>query len=418
MPSSPLPTRVRLSVLAFLQYAVWGAYLASMGAYLARAGFGSRIPWFYATQGIVSLFMPAMVGALADRTRKAPLSLALCHLLAALFMALLCVFALRPEPRWHSLYLLYAASQLFFLPTISLSNSVSFSVLESAGEDITRSFPPIRMWGTVGFVAAMWALDAAGWTLTPMQFALSSALSLLTALYVASLPRPSLTARSGGITAGALALLRDRRIALFLTFGALTGFCLHISNAYANPFIHSFSRGAMALSWGVRHSNMLVSLSQVSEAGCMLLVPLCIRRWGMRPVMLTAMLAWSLRFALLPAGNPAGGLWLWALSMALYGVAFVFFNVGGSMHVARLAGTRNPNSAQGLFMAATSGVGASLGMMGAGAVASLFTTSDGGAQISRAGTGGWTAVWLIFSAWALAVATAFALTYRWREVSL
>ncbi|MCD8285513.1 MAG: MFS transporter [Prevotellaceae bacterium] len=321
--------------------------------------------------------------------------LSLLHVLSGGLMMAMCCYGMRSPVSFPVLWVLYALSVVCFLPTIALSNAVSFAVLGLEGRDIRSSFPPIRVWGTVGFVVSMWVVDLAGWQLSSLQFGLSGLLGLLLAAYALTLPRCSLgkERRQTG------ALYIKGKMLTFLLFSILVGFCLHVSNAYASPFL---------LSFGLSHANLLISLSQVSEALCLLLIPLCFRRWGIKAMVLIALTAWALRFALFATGS----VWLFALSMLVYGVAFDFFNVCGSMYVAEQAGERNGGRMQGLFMLATSGAGASLGMLAAGSVVNHWTVNEGGVQAAAEGTWGWAAIWLVFALYAVVVAVAFALLFR------
>ncbi len=414
--------RVRLTILSFLQYAVWGAYLTSIGGYLARVGLGGYISWFFCIQGLISLFMPALMGVVADRWVQAPRLLSLLHLLAGLLMLAMYLFSTAHEAEgvsFATLFSLYALSILFFMPTIALSNSTAYVVLEHAGIDMVKAFPPIRVWGTVGFVVSMWIVDIVGWQLSALQFAFSGCLGIVLALYALSLPQCPVTPSEGGRTLAeafglsAFRLFVNRRIATFMVFSVLLGCCLHISNAYASPFLHSFAASAAYVgTFGVEHAGILISLSQISEALCLLLIPFFFARFGIKRVVLIATTAWVLRYALFAFGNPGGGLWLLVLSMLVYGVAFDFFNVSGSMFMAKETPMELKSSAQGLFMMMTNGIGASAGMVVTGWVVNRFTTNIGGLQVSLSATEGWREVWLIFAAYALVITVLFAIFFR------
>ncbi len=415
--------RIRLTILSFMQYAVWGAYLTSMGGYLARVGLGGDIRWFYSVPGIVSLFMPALFGVVADRWMQGQKLLALSHLLSALLMLATFLYAVSGEVgggvAFPVLFSLYALSVVFFMPTVALANAVAYSALDNAGIDKVKAFPPIRLWGTVGFVASMWVVDIAGWQLQANQFGWSAALGIVLAGYALTLPACPVTRATEGRSLydafglSALALFRDSKMARFLLFSVLLGCCLHISNGYVSPFIHSYAADSSYVgAFGVEHANILISISQISEAFCILLIPYFFSRFGIKRVMLIAMIAWAMRFGLLAIGDPRGGVWLFVLSMVVYGVAFDFFNISGSLFVAKEADRSIRSSAQGLFMMMTNGIGASVGMLVAGEVVNRFTTNAGGFQVSVFGMGGWHEVWLIFACYALLVAVAFVLFFR------
>lgn len=402
----------------FLQFGVWGAYLTSMGSYLAASGLASYIGMFYAMQGVVSLFMPAIVGIIADRWVPAQRLLGVCHLLAATFMGSAGYYALQMGEGgtvWP-LFALYTLSVAFYMPTIALSNSVAYSVLESRGEDTVAAFPPIRVWGTVGFIFSMLACDFLGYQHSALQFIQSAVLGAILGLYCFSLPECP-TAESHGrrglaeaLGVKAFALFKQRRMALFFIFSMLLGVSLQITNGFANPFISAFKDiPEYASTFGANHANALISLSQISETLCILLIPFFLKRFGIKYVMLIAMLAWVLRFALFGLGNPGGGVWMFILSMIVYGIAFDFFNISGSLYVNEQTDDSIRSSAQGLFMIMTNGVGATIGTLMAQAVVNRFvyTQTDGLQQIA-----GWQTSWLIFAAYSLVVAILFTILFK------
>ena len=411
--------KFRLTVMNFLQYAVWGSYLTSMGSYLVGAGLASKIGLFYAMQGIVSLFMPAIIGILADRWIQAQRLLGICHGLAALFMAGAGYYAMTSGSavEFGTLFTLYALSVAFYMPTIALSNSVAYSVLESNNYDTVKVFPPIRVWGTVGFICSMLLCDAAGFQTTYMQFLQCAVLGLTLGVYAFTLPACP-TNRSGekkslveALGLRAFTLFKQKKMALFFIFSMLLGVSLQITNGFANPFITSF-RGIeeFASTFGANHANALISLSQVSETLCILLIPFCLKRFGIKKVMLIAMFAWVLRFGLFGLGNPGGGVWMFILSMIVYGVAFDFFNISGSLYVNEQTDEKIRSSAQGLFIIMTNGIGATVGTLGAQAVVNRFVYngSEGVAIIE-----GWQTSWLLFAAYALVVAILFAIFFKY-----
>ncbi|MBQ3213241.1 MAG: MFS transporter [Alistipes sp.] len=410
--------KLRLIVMNFLQFGVWGAYLTSMGSYLAASGLASYIGMFYAMQGVVSLFMPAIVGIIADRWVPAQRLLGVCHLLAATFMGSAGYYALQMGEGgtvWP-LFALYTLSVAFYMPTIALSNSVAYSILESRGEDTVAAFPPIRVWGTVGFIFSMLACDFLGYQHSALQFIQSAVLGAILGLYCFSLPECP-TAESHGrrglaeaLGVKAFALFKQRRMALFFIFSMLLGVSLQITNGFANPFISAFKDiPEYASTFGANHANALISLSQISETLCILLIPFFLKRFGIKYVMLIAMLAWVLRFALFGLGNPGGGVWMFILSMIVYGIAFDFFNISGSLYVNEQTDDSIRSSAQGLFMIMTNGVGATIGTLMAQAVVNRFvyTQTDGLQQIA-----GWQTSWLIFAAYSLVVAILFAILFK------
>lgn len=392
----------------FLEFAAWGAYLTSMGTYLVTIGMATQIGWFYAIQGIVSIFMPALMGIVADRWIPAQHLLGYCHLLAGLLML---ATAYAGQQGLHDLlFPIYALSVAFYMPTLALSNSVAYNGLTQAGMDTVKHFPPIRVFGTIGFICTMWLVDVLGFQANQNQFVASAAVSLLLFLYTFTLPHcPVVKSGEKKSVADALglrafALLKQKKMAIFFCFSMLLGVSLQITNGFANPFITSFKDiPQYADTFGVNHANMLISLSQISETCCILLIPFFMKRYGIKNVMLIAMMAWVLRFGLFALGNPGSGVWMFVLSMIVYGVAFDFFNISGSLFVEQNTDTKQRSSAQGLFMLMTNGIGATIGTLSAQAVVNAYTV-DGVTQ--------WAACWYVFAGYALVVAVAFALIFR------
>jgi NHS family nucleoside permease-like MFS transporter len=394
----------------FLEFAVWGAYLTSMGRYLGAHDMGDNIGWFYSIQGIVSLFMPALMGIVADRWIPAQKALSLCHALAGTFMIAAGTYALMAGDgvQFATLFSLYTVSVAFFMPTLALSNSVAYTALTQANLDTVKAFPPIRVLGTVGFIVTMWVVDIcsflepdhtftlsflhseevlkeAGLVLlsfqsTPWQFVISGALSIILALYSLTLPKcptkghvenKSLVEALG---LAAFALFKQKKMAVFFVFSMLLGMCLQITNGYANPFLGSFEYfKEWTNTFGVQHSNILISISQICEALCILFIPFFLKRFGIKSVMLMAMFAWVLRFALFGAGDPGmPGVLLFVLSCIVYGFAFDFFNISGSLYVDQETDPSQRSSAQGMFVMMTNGFGATIGTLAAQAIVNHF----------------------------------------------
>lgn len=413
--------RNRLIVMNFLQFAVWGAYLTSMGRYLGGAGLGDVIGWFYAMQGIVSLFMPAVMGIVADRWVPAQRLLGYCHLLSGLLMIAAGVYGLASDitgVEFAPLFALYSLSVAFYMPTLGLANSVAYTALDRVHLDSVKAFPPIRTFGTIGFICSMWVVDLTGFQDTAMQFVVSGLLGLLLFAYSFTLPPCPIT--SGGRSKSlaealglkAFTLFKRRKIALFFIFSVLLGASLQITNGYANPFLDSFkSVPEYADTFGVQHSNILISLSQASEALCILMIPFFLKRYGIKTVMLIAMVAWVLRFGLFGLGDPGDGVWMFVLSMLVYGVAFDFFNISGSLFIDKETTTSMRSSAQGIFILMTNGVGATVGTLGAQAVVNSYIDMDSSLPQNEQ----WSHVWFIFAAYALVVAIAFAVLFRYKH---
>ena len=411
------PLQIRLIVMNFLEFAVWGAYLTSMGTYLFKQGFGQHIGWFYSIQGVVSLFMPALMGIVADRWIQAQKTLSLCHALAGLFMCAAGLYAYTAaDVQFGTLFTLYTISVAFFMPTIALTNSVAFNALVKADMDTVKDFPPIRVFGTVGFIVTMWVIDLLGFQSTPWQFMVSGGLSILLAAYSLTLPACEIKPAQGDVDLvealglKAFALFKQKKMALFFIFSMMLGMCLQVTNSHANPFITSF--GAIeefANTFGVQHANILISISQICEALCILAIPFFLKKFGIKNVMLMAMFAWVFRFSLFGAGNPGfPGVLLFILSCIVYGFAFDFFNISGALYVDQETAPEQRSSAQGLFMMMTNGLGATIGTLAAqGIVNKLVMAEEVVAQGPIAVWDGWKTSWYTFAAFALAVSVSF-----------
>lgn len=406
----------RLALMNFLEFAVWGAYLTSMGTFLVNLGMAQHIGIFYAMQGIVSIFMPAIMGIIADRWVPAQRLLGFCHFVAGLFMigSAYYVKTAGADVEFGTLFSLYALSVAFYMPTLALTNSVAYSALIKAGMDTVKDFPPIRVFGTVGFIFTMWTVDLLGFQPNENQFITSGVIGIILFLYSFGLPSCPVSkgddkqSVSEALGLKAFALFKQKRMAIFFIFSMLLGVSLQITNGFANPFITSFKDiPEYADTFGVQHANMLISLSQMSEALCILLIPFFMKRFGIKNVMLIAMFAWVLRFGLFGAGNPGSGVWMFVLSMIVYGVAFDFFNISGSLFVDKSTDSSIRSSAQGLFMLMTNGIGATIGTLGAQEIINLYTTN---------GTTQWQPCWYIFAAYALVVGVLFALVFRPKNV--
>ena len=413
--------KIRLIIMNFLQFAVWGAYLTSMGTYLADIGLGSHIGLFYAMQGIVSLFMPAVLGIIADRWMPAQQLLGLSHLLAALFMAGAGYYGMTAGNMvsFPILFAFYSMSVAFYMPTLALSNSVAYTALEKKGLDTIKAFPPIRTCGTVGFICSMWLVDLMGFQNNYMQFYICAMWGVVLAIYAHTLPHCPVNKGYSkkktmveALGLNAFLLFKNKKMAVFFIFSMLLGVSLQITNGFANPFITSFSSlPEYANTFGVQHANLLISLSQISETCCILLIPFFLGRFGIKKVMLIAMIAWVLRFGLFGLGNPGSGVWMFVLSMIVYGVAFDFFNVSGSLFVDKETDISIRSSAQGLFIIMTNGVGATIGTLGAQWIVNKFVDFNSTAPQVE----GWSCAWFIFASYALVVAVAFALVFKYKH---
>ena len=403
-----------------IQWAVWGAYLTSMGSYLASVGLATRIGIFYAMQGIVSIFMPTLMGIVADKFIPAQKLLGICHGIAGAAMVGAGFYGMTAgaEVSFSLLFGLYALSVAFYMPTIALSNAVAFNILEQNGYDTVKDFPPIRVFGTVGFICAMlfvnFMKNGAGiqYQHSYNQFFVSGILGLAMLLYCFTLPNCPCGKSSGEnqtlaqrFGLDAFSLFKDKQMAIFFIFSMLLGVALQITNGFANPFISHFTEvPEFAHTWGARNANALISISQISETLGILLIPVAMRIFGIKKVMLIAMFAWVLRFGLFGAGNPGTGVWMLILSMIVYGVAFDFFNISGALYTNMRTSEKLQNSAQGLFMLMTNGIGATIGTLSAQAIVNHF--------VYNAAEPNWSAAWYVFAAYALVVAILFMILFK------
>ena len=420
----------------FLEFAVWGAYLTCMGNYLGKAGLGEQIAWFYAIQGIVSIFMPTLMGIVADKWIQPQRLLGLCHLMAGAamlgcwWMGMDAGFG-NELPNKGAFIAMYSFSVAFFMPTIALANTTAFTILKDNSYDTVKDFPPIRVLGTVGFIATMWFVNCAVWEdgsfdftfgenshkfqYTYMQFFVSGLLSLVLFAYCLTLPECRLNkkdkASSLAETLGlsAFKLFKSRQMAMFFIFSALLGMCLQVTNGYAGPFITSFKGDpAFADTFAANNATLLTSISQISEALCILMIPFFLKRFGIKIVMLMSLFAWVFRFGFFGIGNPAmPGVMFFILSCIVYGVAFDFFNVSGGIFVDQVCDPSIKASAQGLFMMMTNGVGATVGTLAAGEIVNHYCKWEGDYLL-----GDWQSCWFIFAAFALIVGIAFAVLFK------
>lgn len=430
--------KIRLAIVLFLEFAVWGAYLTCMGNYLGVAGLGEKISWFYAIQGVVSLFMPTLMGIVADKFVQPQRLLGLCHLVAGLAMIGLWWIGLSSgfgnEIADKGLFIaVYTISVAFYMPTVALANTTSFTILKSQGLDTVKDFPPIRTMGTIGFIATMWFVNCAVWAdgslsftlgenlhkfqYTYMQFFVSGVLSLVLFLYSLTLPACRLEKQEGKqslmemLGLNAFRLFRERRMAQFFLFSMLLGMMLQVTNGFAGPFLTSFKASAdpvVASSFAANNATMLTSISQISEALCILAITFFLKRYGIKVVMLMSIFAWVFRFGFFGLGSPTmPGVVLFVLSCIVYGVAFDFFNVSGAMFVDQECQPSVKASAQGLFMLMTNGLGATIGTLTAGEIVNHYCQWEGQFLL-----GDWQTCWFIFAGFALVVGILFALIFN------
>jgi NHS family xanthosine MFS transporter len=398
----------RLIVLSFIQFFIWGSWLISLGSYTGAVLHfnGVQIGSFFASMGIASLFMPALLGIVADKWIQAQKLLGISHLLGAVFL-----FLASFQKDYPMLYTYMFLAVIFYMPTISLSNAVAYNALEKANLDVVKAFPPIRVWGTIGFICAMWVVDFTGFKYSQAQLYVAAVSALLLAIYSFTLPKCEITRSSeqksmiDNLGLRAFSLFKHRKMAIFFIFSMFLGAALQITNGFGDLFLNSFSAiPEYANSFGVKHSVVLISISQMSETLFILAIPFFLKRFGIKKVMLISMIAWVFRFGLFGVGNPGTGIWMLVLSMIVYGMAFDFFNISGSLFIEQSTDSSIRASAQGLFMFMTNGIGATIGSYGAGAVVKHF--------VNDAATPSWPSAWYIFAGYALVIAILFQIMFK------
>lgn len=402
--------RLRLTVMNFLQFFLWGAWLITLGAYMFNTlhATGGQIGAVYSTLAVASLFMPGVAGIVADRWMNAERVYGLLHIIGG-FQLVGAAYVTEPD----KLYWLILVNSLCYMPTIAMANTVSYNILEKNGYDVVKDFPPIRVWGTVGFIIAMWVVSLGHLELSSVQLLIGGVSAIVLGLYAFTLP----ACPPSGATAGAsvwsamgldaLVLFKQTKMAIFFVFSTLLGVCLQITNMFADTYIHSFDKNPLyEATLAVKFPAIIISISQMSETLFILTIPYFLRRFGIKNVMLMSMVAWCLRFALLGAGNPGPGLWLLLLSMIVYGCAFDFFNISGSLFVELEADKGVRASAQGLFMMMTNGIGGFFGAKGAGMIIDAYTTN---------GVVDWPRCWFIFAAYALVLAVVFVPLFQYKH---
>lgn len=393
----------------FLQFFIWGSWLITIGGYwFQNKGWsGTEFGAIFSTMGIASLFMPALAGVIADRWIGAEKLLGMFHLAGAV-----CLFLLPTMSTPAEMFTLMLINMMFYMPTISLSITVSYSAMKKANMDIVREYPPVRVFGTFGFIIAMWTVSLLKFETSSMQFYVASIASLLLGVYAFTLPKCDVSKQVEKKTLvdtlglKAFTLFKNKKMALFFIFSMFLGAALQLTNAYGDTFLHDFAKvDAYKELIAIKYPAIIMSISQMSEMLFILTIPFFLRKFGIKNVMLFSMLAWVLRFALFGLGNPADGLWMIILSCIIYGMAFDFFNISGSLYVETQTDSSIRASAQGVFMMMTNGFGAIFGSWTSGVLIDrFFTGANGDFQ--------WEGIWYTFAAYALVVAVLFAMFFK------
>lgn len=401
--------KFRLILMNFLQFFIWGSWLLTIGAYWfqTKQWSGTEFGAIFSTMGIASLFMPAIAGIIADRWINAEKLYGILHILAS---AVLFSIPLINDP--SIMFWVMLINMIFYMPTISLSITVAYSALKRNNMDIIKEYPPIRVWGTIGFIVALWVISLTGFEKSAMQFYVASIASFSLGIYAFTLPKcPPLGGDKKGSFIDALGLnafklFKNAKMALFFLFAMFLGASLQLTNAYGDTFLHDFAKiDAFKDLIAVKYPAIIMSISQISETLFILTIPFFLKRFGIKKVMLMSMLAWVLRFGLFAYGDPAGGLWMIILSCIIYGMAFDFFNISGSLFVETQSDASIRASAQGLFMMMTNGFGAVLGSRISGIIIDKYFSFENG-------NFDWQGIWLTFTAYSLVIAILFALFFK------
>jgi len=403
--------KLKLTILNFLEFFVFGAWLLSFGKYMfATLHFsGSQIGSVFMTLGFASLIMPGIFGMIADRYISPNKLFALLHIGGAVML-----YFMAQQHDYNGLWLFTLLYLMLYMPSIGLDNTVSYCILEKNGFDVVKTFPPIRVWGTIGFIIATWVTDWFGWGITENQFYFAAAASLVLGLFTFTLPDCPIdkTAEKKSLAQAlgldAFKLFNDYKMAVFFIFAMLLGAALQITNMYGEAYLHDFKNiTEYADSIIVKYNGFVMSLSQISETLFIITIPFFLKRYGIKKVMLMSMIAWVLRFGLFGIGSPEGwGALALILSMIVYGMAFDFFNISGSLFVEQEADPKIRASAQGLFIMMTNGFGAIIGAYGSGVIIDMFT---------KDGVKDWHTIWLVFAAYALVVAVLFAIMFKYKH---
>lgn len=401
--------KFKLTLMSFLQFFVWGAWLITVANYWfgTKNWSGAEFGAIFSTLGISSIVMPALTGIIADKWINAEKLYGILHILGGLAL----MYLPQVEDPTTFYYVIFAA-MLCYMPTISLSNSIAYNILKTNNFDVVKVFPPIRVWGTVGFIAAMWITNLTGNKASYNMFYLSAIAAVILGIYSFTLPKcpPQkliATDASLGEKLGlnAFKLFGTYKMALFFIFSMFLGGALQLTNMYGDVYLSEFSKvPEYSDSFVVKYSTIIMSISQISETLFILAIPFFLKRFGIKQVMLISMLAWVLRFGLFSFGNPVDGLWMIILSCIVYGMAFDFFNISGSLFVETTTDSKIRSSAQGLFMMMSNGFGAFFGGLISGIVIDKFFTHDGIRD--------WHSIWLAFAGYALIIAVLFAIFFK------
>lgn len=404
----------RLILMNFMQFFIWGSWLLTIGHYWFdnKLGTATQFSAIFSTMGFSAILMPALVGIIADKYINAEKLYGIMHMLGG--VVLFCIPLVRNPVEFFWVMLL---NMFFYMPTLSLSITVAYNALKNESKDVVKTYPPIRTWGTIGFIAALWTVSLSKNESSPNQFYIAAAVAIALGLYSFTLPKCPPQLRTAGkksvtdlLGLNAFRLFGIPKFAIFFSFSMLLGAALQLTNAYGDVFLGDFKNvAAYHGTIAVKYPAIIMSISQASETLFILAIPFFLRKFGIKYVMLISMLAWVLRFGLFAYGNPADGLWMIILSCIVYGMAFDFFNISGSLFIETQSDPKIRASAQGVFMMMVNGIGALLGSFASGIIIDkFFTLTDHHSK-------NWHGIWLTFAAYALVIAIIFPFVFKYKH---
>jgi nucleoside transporter len=385
--------RTRLSAMMFIQYFIYGSWLVTLGTFLGNSlhASGTQIGLAYMTPAIAAIISPFIVGMIADRFFSTERVLAFLHLVGAALL-----YYATTRPTFDGFALIFLLYTLCYMPTLALTNSLSFDNMDDPG----REFPRIRVLGTIGFIAVQQAIGWLGADATALPLRMGAAASVLMAVYCLTLPHTPPHAAGKPFSVrdvlglDALSLLKDRSFAIFVLGSFLLCIPLQFYYAFTNPFMNEI---------GVKAAAAKMSIGQMSEIGFMLLMPWFFVRLGVKKMLLIGMVAWTARYLLFANGNAESLMWMLYLGILLHGVCYDFFFVTGQIYVDQQADIKIRASAQGFIALVTLGAGQAIGSWLSGVVVDAH--GSGAAH-------DWHAIWLVPAFGAFAVLLIFAALFK------
>lgn len=412
----PMNIKLRLIVMSFLQFFIWGSWLITIGAYWFqnKQWSGAQFGAIFSTMGIASIFMPSIMGIIADKWINAEKLYGMLHIFGGIVL-----FTVPLVNSPATMFWVMLLNMMFYMPTLALSIAVAYSALKSKGGDVVRDYPPVRVWGTVGFIVALWVVSLLRIETSASQFYVASCAAFVLGIYAFTLPKCPPQLRGGenqslidSLGLKSFTLFRSTKMAIFFIFAMLLGGALQLTNAYGDTFLHDFAKTDIYKdTLAVKYPAIIMSISQISETLFILAIPFFLKRFGIKQVMFFSMVAWVLRFGLFAYGDPGDGLWMIILSCIVYGMAFDFFNISGSLFVETQTDPDIRASAQGLFMMMTNGFGAVLGSSLSGIIIQKYFTYPDNSK-------DWQGIWISFALYSLVIAVLFIVLFKHRHDSV